>query len=615
MMLSRDTLERKDLPIIGGKSCKKFLQNHAVAESWTFALEVCCFFAHVGLKSNKQLGSMIKHIADEVATESVDDVTTDFDDEVAADAACDVTANFVDEVEYAQSESPKNSDSTKIALEVADLHLAPVSCVMRIVVEVCGDSLLSTVFRKSISKISVALPILVAPWMQRSVADAASFDEIVVADTTSEIIVEFPKDSIEDAFAADMENMAKVHDSCNVVLVRGYEQEDMIDAVDLTIIISQDKECEPRRADVSNNIGMKEDEDVDVTKAIELVADVMANALVVDLFNPALRILWWTSREKFVIYGSMTNRSVVARLETFLVFATTSSSAPMAYVMEGVSLFGATPRLSIIPAGGFIIPASHITSDAPSVAGFPVVGEIFMPKEVHTQGFVRSESAMDLGVTPEVCSNVDSAIDHGVQAEGTSASAATTPVGGEHLDNIGLFKSYEMFHRLDRIISLFGEDANVGIIGEITVASPPPRPIAGTGSSVGAGTISDEVVDFFKEFDKRTPNPHPEWHFWKFNGPLVSFGDFWVPSDSGPMLSLLSSVLAAMSKSDLGSMTKVQILAWKSVVQDLMEVGFDVGFMIGHLRQIAQHLFGKKISNEMQVLQHQIAFCKILWLC
>jgi hypothetical protein len=34
---------------------------------------------------------------------------------------------------------------------------------------------------------------------------------------------------------------------------------------------------------------MKEDEDVDVTKAIELVADVMANALVVDLFNPALR--------------------------------------------------------------------------------------------------------------------------------------------------------------------------------------------------------------------------------------------------------------------------------------------------------------------------------------
>jgi hypothetical protein len=158
----------------------------------------------------------IKHIDDEVAVESVDNVTADFDDEVAADAACDVTADFVDEVvadaaydvaaefinevaadaacnvaadfinevaadaacdvtadfvdevEYAQSESPKDSGSTKIALEVADLHLAPVSCVMKIVVEVCGDSLLSAVFRKSISKISVALTISATPWMLRN---------------------------------------------------------------------------------------------------------------------------------------------------------------------------------------------------------------------------------------------------------------------------------------------------------------------------------------------------------------------------------------------------------------------------------------------------------------
>ena len=40
----------------------------------------------------------IQHIADEVAVESVDNVTTDFDDEVTADAARDVTADFVDEV-------------------------------------------------------------------------------------------------------------------------------------------------------------------------------------------------------------------------------------------------------------------------------------------------------------------------------------------------------------------------------------------------------------------------------------------------------------------------------------------------------------------------------------
>ena len=82
------------------------------------------------------------------------------------------------------------------------------------------------------------------------------------------------------------------------------------------------------------------------------------------------------------------------------------------------------------------------------------------------------------------------------------------------------------------------EDANVGITGEITVASLPPRPR--TSSSVGASTISDEVVNFFREFDKRTPNPHPERHFWEFNGLLVSFGNFWVLSDCVPYLQRLT---------------------------------------------------------------------------
>uniref|UniRef100_A0A2N9F6Y3 Uncharacterized protein n=1 Tax=Fagus sylvatica TaxID=28930 RepID=A0A2N9F6Y3_FAGSY len=384
-------------------------------------------------------------------------------------------------------------------------------------------------------------------------ADATCFDEIVVVNATSEIIAGATDIAAD---LADMEDMAEVHDSCNVVLVGGYEQKDVIDTVDLTAIISENKECEPRRADASNNIGMKEGEDVDVTKAIGLVANVMADALVVDLFNLALRskvpsrILWWTSRKKFVVYGSMTNRSVVTRLEIFLVFATAGPSAPMAYVVEGFSLFGATPRFGSIPTN-------------------------------------------DLEVAPEVCSNIDSAVGHSMRAEGTSFPVATTPAGGEHLDNIGTSDTIHMSE----------DDANVRITGEIAVAILPPRSIAGTGSSVGASAISDEIVDFFREFDKRRLNPHPEWHFWKFNGPFVSFGDFWIPSDSvpylrqlttrhgnfvakfklgagfgGPMLSLLGSVLAAMDKSDLGSVTKM-----------------------------AQHLFGKKISDEMQVLQHQIA--------
>ena len=37
-----------------------------------------------------------------------------------------------------------------------------------------------------------------------------------------------------------------------------------------------------------------------------------------------------------------------------------------------------------------------------------------------------------------------------------------------------------------------------------------------------------------------------------------------------------------------------------------MEVRFDLGILIGYLRQTAQCLFGKKISDEVQALQRQI---------
>uniref|UniRef100_A0A2N9HX07 Aminotransferase-like plant mobile domain-containing protein n=1 Tax=Fagus sylvatica TaxID=28930 RepID=A0A2N9HX07_FAGSY len=282
--------------------------------------------------------------------------------------------------------------------------------------------------------------------------------------------------------------------------------------------------------------------------------------------------------------------------QTVFISRVTGSDAPTAYVMEGISLFGAIPRLNAVSAGGFVISVSCLSGEAPLIVGPRIAGEVPMPEGVHAQGFIESESAVDLGVVPGTGGNVDSAVDRGTQVEGTSASMADVPADSEHLDNIGTGEA----------MCLPEEDENMRITGEVTVASPPPGPTAVVDSNIGVGSMSREVADFFKEFDKRTPNPYPEWHFWKFNRPLVSYGDFWVSSDSvpymrqlttrhgdfiakfklgarlgGPMLSLLSSVLAAMSKSDLGSVTKVQILAWRSMVQDLMEVGFDIGFMLG----------------------------------
>uniref|UniRef100_A0A2N9HXH9 Aminotransferase-like plant mobile domain-containing protein n=1 Tax=Fagus sylvatica TaxID=28930 RepID=A0A2N9HXH9_FAGSY len=223
-----------------------------------------------------------------------------------------------------------------------------------------------------------------------------------------------------------------------------------------------------------------------------------------------------------------------------------------------------------------------------SPAKIPPLSEgALMPEEIHAQGLVESGSVVDLG--------------HDAPLEGAGASAVDVLAGSDHLENIGADDAVHVSEEIDE----------VGITGEVTVVSPPRRP-----------TI--EVV-----------------FFWSFNGPLVPFGDFWVPNDcspylsrlsaghsdftkgfklsiglGGPMLSLLGSVLAAMDESSLEDVTKTQILAWRSVIQDLdlrsviqdlMDVGFDLGFMMERLRQMAQCVFGKRLTDEIKALQHQIA--------
>ena len=73
-------------------------------------------------------------------------------------------------------------------------------------------------------------------------------------------------------------------------------------------------------------------------------------------------------------------------------------------------------------------------------------------------------------------------------------------------------------------------------INEIAVVSHSLGPMPNVASSVATSAISSKVADFFREFEKKTPNPHPEWYFWKFEGCLVSFGDFWVLSNNVPYL-------------------------------------------------------------------------------
>uniref|UniRef100_A0A2N9HJJ6 Aminotransferase-like plant mobile domain-containing protein n=1 Tax=Fagus sylvatica TaxID=28930 RepID=A0A2N9HJJ6_FAGSY len=122
--------------------------------------------------------------------------------------------------------------------------------------------------------------------------------------------------------------------------------------------------------------------------------------------------------------------------------------------------------------------------------------------------------------------------------------------------------------------------------------------------------IPGRVAAFFASFEERAPNPYPDWHFWKFEGPLVAYGNFWVYQDAvpllqglsakfgdftthfkfgagfgGPMLSLLGSVLADMRRTSFKTLSESKILSWRSVVQDLIAVGFDLDFMLEHLRK------------------------------
>uniref|UniRef100_A0A2N9I674 Uncharacterized protein n=1 Tax=Fagus sylvatica TaxID=28930 RepID=A0A2N9I674_FAGSY len=181
------------------------------------------------------------------------------------------------------------------------------------------------------------------------------------------------------------------------------------------------------------------------------------------------------------------------------------------------------------------VPQTVLTSRITSMlhsAPTPLSCHSSYSKEVHTQGFVESESAMDLGIIPETGSKVNSAADHGAQAEGTSAPVADMPVDSEHLDNIGTGETMRPPE----------EDENMGITGEVTIASLPLRPPAGRLTTGHGNFVSNFKLS-------------------------VGLG--------GPMLSLLCSVLAAMSRSNLGN--------------------------------TAQCLFGKKIADEVQALQLQIA--------
>jgi hypothetical protein len=98
----------------------------------------------------------------------------------------------------------------------------------------------------------------------------------------------------------------------------------------------------------------------------------------------------------------------------------------MAHVMEGVSLFGVNPSLRAIPAGGFVIPASRLSSE-----GSPVAGGALVPERTPAQSLIESGSVVDLGVDT---------VSHDAPIEDAGTSAVDASAGSDHLENIGKFE-------------------------------------------------------------------------------------------------------------------------------------------------------------------------------
>ena len=73
------------------------------------------------------------------------------------------------------------------------------------------------------------------------------------------------------------------------------------------------------------------------------------------------------------------------------------------------------------------------------------------------------------------------------------------------------------------------------------------------------------------------------------------------------MLTLLCCVLAHMRNTNLEDISETKILEWKSVMQELIQEGFLLEFMLDHLREIARGMFGRRLVTKLKALEARIA--------
>ena len=121
-----------------------------------------------------------------------------------------------------------------------------------------------------------------------------------------------------------------------------------------------------------------------------------------------------------------------------------------------------------------------------------------------------------------------------------------------------------------------------------------------------------EAAAFFARFDQPEINDLNPADFWGFGPPYVDFHGFKVPQDCvshleavfsswGDLiqgfclgryarehfLKLLRSIMNDIKHNFVDTVSSERILQWRAAVQELINVGFAVEFILDHLREIA----------------------------
>ena len=74
----------------------------------------------------------------------------------------------------------------------------------------------------------------------------------------------------------------------------------------------------------------------------------------------------------------------------------------------------------------------------------------------------------------------------------------------------------------------------------------------------------------------------------------------------GTMLTLLCCILMQMRNTNLKDVTETKILEWKSIVQELIQEGFLLDFVIDHLREVARDMFRRRLTTELKTLEARV---------